>query len=125
MRLPELGATTPLRAWLTGATAALGLSWIALRGSFGLSFLAFPFAAAVLAAYALTVRPRAFAASGVLFGILPVFTWGLVDGLMRCVAVRRGGGFCEADPSAQVAITIAAYVGTLAVTALALRSTGR
>ncbi len=117
VKFPEFAATSPQRAWLLGLGGAAILTWIAVRWS----FVGLPIAAVVLAVYALTVRPRPFAASGVLFGTLPLLTWGIVDGLMTSASFNRNGGFCQSDPSAQVAIALAAYLATGAVTVIALR----
>ncbi len=119
VNLPEVVATTPLRAWSLGLAAAVALEWIALRSPFGP--LALPLVVVVLGVFAFTVRPRLFAAGGVLLGTLPLLTWGIYDGLMKCVAFNVKGGSCQSDPSAQVTITIAAYVVTVIVTAMALR----
>jgi hypothetical protein len=121
VKLPEVVATTPLRAWSLGLAAAVALEWVAIRTPFGLFALAVPLVVVLLVVYALTVRPRLFAASGVLLGTLPLLTWGIFDGLMKCVGFNANGGSCQADPSAQVTIAIGAYVMTVIVTAMALR----
>jgi len=121
MRLPELAATTPLRAWALGLAAAVALEWVAVRAPFGFSAAGLPLVVVVLVVYGLTVRPRLFAASGLLLGTLPLLTRGIFDGLMKCVAFNVNGGSCQADPTAQVTIAIVAYLMTVFVTAMALR----
>jgi hypothetical protein len=84
-----------------------------------------PFAA--LASYSLTVRPRAFAASGALLGVAPFFAWGVIDGLQKRARFNRGGpsGGCEADPSAQLLATTFVYAAALIATGVAVWSSTR
>jgi len=119
VKFPEVAATTPLRAWSLGLTAAVALEWIAARSVLGP--LALPLVVVALGVLGFTVRPRLFVASGVLMGTFPLLTWVIYDGLMRCVAFNVKGGSCQADPTAQVTITIVAYLATVIVTAMALR----
>lgn len=119
MKLPEIAALSPSRAWAAGLLSALVLSWIASRVP-----LTFALAVAALAFCALTVRPRAFFGSGALLGVAPFITWGILDGLMKCVGFNRAGGFCEADPTSQVTIAVIVYVAAVAATFVALRGIG-
>ena len=116
MKLPELAVVSPSRAWGAGFVGALVLSVIAIRVPFG-----FVLAVAGLTFLALTVRPRAFAASGALFGVTPFIAWGILDGVMRCVGFNRAGGFCEVDPTSQVTIAGIVFVTAVLTTFVALR----
>ena len=120
MRMPLLAATDSFRAWLTGLGLAV-LIWVLLFVPRGVGLFLVPLGFAALAIYSLAVRPRAFAASGVLLGTTPFLAWGVIDGLQKCARFNRGGpgGGCEADPTAQVAIAVAVYALALLVTAAA------
>src|SRR3954467_15286179 len=85
--------------------------WLPLRIPIGAGFYLVPLGFAVLALYSLTVRPRAFAASGALLGLAPFFAWGVIDGLQKCASFNRAGlsGGCEADPTNQMVLTGAVY----------------
>jgi hypothetical protein len=131
MKLPVIASTTAFRAWWVGAALAIAVVlvpfatvWLPLPVSFAAAFYLTPLGFGVLALYALTVRPRASAASGVLLGVAPFFAWGVIDGLQRCARFNRGGpsGGCEADPSAQVLITALVYLAALLATGLAVWS---
>jgi hypothetical protein len=117
--LPSLWTTDPFRAWIVGAAGAVA-AWSLLVAPFGAGLVLVPIAMGGLAVYAVTVSPRASAASGVLLGTAPFLAWGVIDGLQKCARfnVAPGGG-CEADPSAQVAITAIVYVFALFATGVA------
>ena len=134
MTLPVLASTSAIRAWAVGvalALASVSLPLAALLLPLPMPFFAtyyfIPVGFAVLAAYSLTVRPRAFAASGVLLGIAPFFAWGVIDGLARCARFNRGGpsGGCEADPSAQLLLMTLVYLAALVATGAAIWSSQR
>jgi hypothetical protein len=115
--LPALWSTDPFRAWIVGLGGALA-TWSLLALPLGIGLALVPLLIGALAVYALTVRPRVSAASGVLLGTAPFLAWGVIDGLRRCARFNASpGGGCEADPSAQVAITVIVY-------ALAVLATG-
>ena len=120
MNLPVAARLDPLRAWIFGVVLAPLLEYASLRLPYGLAL-----AAAVLVLYAFTVGPRPFAASGVLFGSLPVLAWGVLDGLLKCTAFNSDHGSCSADASAQIAILVAAYLAALLLTAVAIAGRGR
>lgn len=112
-------STDAFRAWLVGVGLA-ALSWVLLFVPFGLGLYLLPLGFAALALYSLGVRPRAFAASGVLLGTAPFLTWGVIDGLQKCARFNRGpGGGCEADPTAQLVIAATVYAVALLVTGVA------
>jgi len=134
MRFPVIASTTTFQAWLLGA--ALAITLVCLPFAAVVLPMPMPFFAtyygihvgiAILALYAVTVRPRAHAASGVLLGVAPFFAWGVIDGLQRCARFNRGGpsGGCEADPSTQLLLTSLVYAAALLATGLALWSSGR
>jgi hypothetical protein len=133
MRFPVLASTSSFRAWSVGVASALAsvcLPLAALLLSLPMPFFAtyyfIPVGFAVLALYSLTVRPRAFAASGVLLGIAPFFAWGVIDGLQRCARFNGSpGGGCEADPASQLLLTTLVYVAALIATGVAIWSSGR
>ena len=122
-----LASTDAFRAWWIGVTLVALTVWLPFFIPFGIGFYLVPLGVATLALYTLTVRPRAFAASGVLLGIAPFFAWGVIDGLQKCAKFNRGGpsGGCEADPTAQVALTALVYGGALLLTGLAVWSARR
>jgi hypothetical protein len=134
MRFPVIASTTAFRAWSIGAALAIVLVCLPFAAvllplpmPFFTTYYFIPVGVAVLALYALAVRPRAFAASGVLLGVAPFFAWGVIDGLERCARFNRGGpsGGCEADPSAQLALTALVYGAALLVTGVAAWSSAR
>jgi hypothetical protein len=133
VRLPSIASTTALRAWAGGLVLAVALVCLPFAAlfapvpmPFASAFYLVPVGFALLALYSLTVRPRAFAASGALFGVAPFFAWGVIDGLQRCARLNRApGGGCEADPSAQLLVTAIVYVAALLATGLALWSLSR
>lgn len=117
--MPLLASTDGFRAWAIGLGLAV-LSWLLLFVPLGIGFYLVPLGFAALAIYSLAVRPRAFAASGVLLGTAPFLAWGVIDGLQKCARFNRGpGGGCEADPTAQLAIATTAYALALLVTGVA------
>jgi hypothetical protein len=100
--------------------------FVPLRMPFASAFYLIPIGFALLALYSLTVRPRAFAASGALLGVAPFFAWGVIDGLQRCARFNRApSGGCEADPSSQLLVTAIVYVAALLATGLATWSLSR
>lgn len=118
--MPLLGSTDAFRAWVIGLALA-ALSWLLLFVPFGIGLYLVPLGFGVLAIYSLAVRPRAFAASGVLLGTAPYLAWVLIDGLQKCARFNRGpGGGCEADPTAQLAIATTVYAVALLVTGVAV-----
>jgi hypothetical protein len=133
VRLPSIASTTPFRAWAGGLVLAIALVCLPfatlllpLPMPFASAFYLVPAGFALLALYSLTVRPRAFAASGALVGVAPFFAWGVIDGLQRCARLNRApGGGCEADPSAQLLVTAIVYVAALLATGFALWSLSR
>lgn len=134
MRFPAIASTNAFRAWSVGLGLAIvvvclpfATLWLPLPMPFASAFYLIPVGFAVLALYSLTVRPRAFAASGALLGVAPFFAWGVIDGLQKCARFNRSGpsGGCEADPSAQLFLTTLVYVAALLATGLALWSFGR
>ncbi len=111
MRFPVIASTSAFRAWSFGVALAIALVWLPfapvvppLPMPFFAAYNLIPLSFAVLALYALAVRPQAFAASGALLGVAPFFAWGVIDGLERCARFNRGGprGGCEADPTSQL-----------------------
>lgn len=122
-----IASTDAFRAWCVGAALAVLTVWLPFRSPFGVGFYLVPLGFAMLALYSLTVRPRAFAASGALLGIAPFFAWGVIDGLQKCASFNRGGprGGCEADPTAQLVLTAFVYSVALLVTGLAAWSAGK
>jgi hypothetical protein len=134
VRLPSIASTTPFRAWASGLALAIALVclpfaalFVPLPMPFASAFYLVPVGFAALASYSLTVRPRAFAASGALLGVAPFFAWGVIDGLQKCARFNRGGpsGGCEADPSAQLVTTIVVYGAALIATGVAVWSSTR
>jgi hypothetical protein len=134
MRFPVLASTSAFRAWWVGIALALASVCLPLAAvllplpmPFFATYYFIPVGFAVLASYSLTVRPRAFAASGALLGVAPFFAWGVIDGLARCARFNRGGpsGGCEADPSAQLLLTTLFYLAALLATGVAIRSSER
>jgi hypothetical protein len=134
MRFPVIASTTAFRAWSIGA--ALAIVFVCLPFAAVIlplpmplfaTFYFIPASFGVLALYAVAVRPRAFAASGVLLGVAPFFAWGVIDGLERCAKFNRGGpdGGCEADPTAQLVLTALVYGAALLVTGIAAWSSAR
>lgn len=117
--MPLLGSTDAFRVWIIGLGLAV-LSWSLLFVPFGIGFYLVPLAVGALAIYSLAVRPRSFAASGVLLGTAPFLAWGLIDGLQKCARFNRDpSGGCEADPTAQLAIATTVYGLALIATGLA------
>jgi hypothetical protein len=134
VRLPAIATTTAFRAWSAGAALAIAVVIVPLATAllplpmpFASAYYLIPLGFAVLALYSLTVRPRAFAASGALLGVAPFFAWGVIDGLQRCARFNRGGpsGGCEADPSAQLVLTAFVYAAALVATGIAARYSTR
>jgi hypothetical protein len=133
MRFPTITSMTPFRAWLLGLALAVLFILLPFAGvllpigsTFASAFYFVPVGIALLAAYAVLVRPRLFAASGVLLGAAPWLAWGIVDGLQRCARFNRSpSGGCEADPSAQVTLAVIVYVAAVVVTGAAVRSSRR
>ena len=127
MKFPVIAATSAFRAWLFGVAFAAATIWLPVLLRTQWSFYFLPLAIAGLTLYSLTVRPRVFAASGVLLGVAPFFAWGVIDGLQRCARFNRGSptGGCEADPSAQLLVTALVYAATLLVTGLAAWSAAK
>ena len=133
MRFPVTASTTPFRAWLGGfALAAVVVSlpywslFVRVPMPFAATFYLIPVGIAAVALYSLTVRPRAFAASGALLGVAPFFAAGVIDGLQNCAKFNRSpGGGCEADPTAQVVIVVLVYAAALVATAVAARVASR
>ena len=121
MKLPTLASPGPFGAWSLGFAFAVAGTWLPLALPLGLGFDLVPLAAAGLALYCLTVRPRAVSTSGVLLGVLPLVAYGVIDGLLKCASFnRRPSGGCEADPSAQLMLMSAAYLGAILFTGIAL-----
>ena len=125
---------TPFRAWILGL--ALAVLFVLLpfarlvvplgTSLFAGAFYFIPVGIAILAAYSLLIRPRLFAASGVLLGVAPWLTWGVINALQRCAQFNRNpSGGCEADASAQVTLTAIAYVAAVVVTGAAIGSSRR
>ncbi len=116
-----IASTDAFSAWCAGVALAVLTVWLPFRIPLGFGFYLVPLGFAVLALYSLTVRPRAFAASGVLLGLAPFFAWGVIDGLHKCASFNRGGpsGGCEADPTDQLVLTGLVYSVALLATGLA------
>jgi hypothetical protein len=127
VKFPVIASTSAFRAWLFGVAVAVATIWLPALIPTQWSFYLFPLAIAGLTLYSLTVRPRVFAASGVLLGVAPFFAWGVIDGLQKCARFNRGGptGGCEADPSAQLLVTALVYGAALLVTGLAAWSAAK
>jgi len=134
MRFPVIASTSAFRAWSFGVALAIVLVClpfaavlVPLPMPFFATYFLIPVGFAVLALYSLAVRPRAFAASGVLLGVAPFFAWGVIDGLERCAWFNRGGpgGGCEADPTSQLMLTALVYGAALLVTGVAVWSSAR
>ena len=134
MRLPLIASTSAFRAWWGGVALAIAVVCLPfatvllpLPMPLASAFYLIPLGFAALALYSLTVRPRAFAASGALLGVAPFFAWGVIDGLQKCARFNRGGpnGGCEADPSAQLLATTFVYAAALIATGVAVWSSAR
>ena len=121
--MPLLGSTDAFRAWVVGLGLA-ALSWLLLFVPFGIGLYLVPLGFGALAIYSLAVRPRVFAASGVLLGTSAFLAWGLIDGLQKCARFNRGpGGGCEAEPTVQLVVATTVYAAALLVTGIALWQT--
>jgi hypothetical protein len=133
LRLPLIASTSAFRAWSGGVALAIAViclpfatAFLPLPMPFASAFYLVPVGFAALASYSLTVRPRAFAASGALLGVAPFFAWGVIDGLQRCARFNRApSGGCEADPSSQLLVTAIVYVAALLATGAAVWSSTR
>jgi len=99
MRFPVIASTNVFRAWSVGLALAVATSWLPFIMPFGVGFYLVPIGFVALTVYAIAVRPRAFAASGVLLGVAPLFAWGVIDGLQKCARFNRGVRPAAARPT--------------------------